>query len=58
MHNDPVGACGVRGGFECSLSVNNVEIDAKLHEVTEEFTKKMYLSMGIPAHLMTIKTGE
>ena len=34
------------------------EIDAKLHEVTEEFTKKMYLSMGIPAHLMTIKTGE
>ncbi len=33
-------------------------IDAKLHAVTEEFTKKMYNAMGIPAHLMTIKTGD
>ena len=31
------------------------EIDAKLHEVTEEFTKRLYKAIGIPAHLMTIK---
>ena len=34
------------------------EIDAKLHAVTEEFTKRMYAAMSIPAHLMTIKTGD
>ena len=34
------------------------EIDAKLHDVTEEFTKKMCAAMGIPAHLITIKTGD
>lgn len=34
------------------------EIDAKLHEVTEEFTKKMYNAMGIPTHLMTIKVED
>lgn len=34
------------------------EIDAKLHSITEEFTKKIYKSMGIPAHLMTIKVEE
>ena len=34
------------------------EIDRKLHEITEEFTKKVYKDMGIPSHLMTIKVGE
>lgn len=34
------------------------ELDAKLHELTEEFTKKMYNAIGIPAHLMTIKVRE
>ena len=34
------------------------EIDSKLHELSERFTKRMYNAMGIPAHLMTIKTGD
>lgn len=34
------------------------EIDAKLHDITEEFIKKMYNATGIPAHLMTTETGE
>ena len=35
-----------------------LELDTKLHELTEEVTKKIYGALGIPAHLMTIKTGE
>ena len=39
MHNDPVGACGVCGVFECSLNVNNVEIDADLIKRLTEFVE-------------------
>ena len=38
--------------------LTKAEVDAKLHEVTEAFTKKMYNAMGIPYHLATIKIGE
>lgn len=42
-----------------SLDYNQIytkpEIDAKLHEVTEKITKKLYDAMSIPAHLITIK---
>ena len=44
--------------FDPSLMYSKSELDAKLHELTEEVTKKMYTALGIPAHLMTIKTGE
>ena len=44
--------------FDPSLMYTKSELDTKLHELTEEFTKKMYNALGIPAHLMTIKTGE
>ena len=44
--------------FDPSLIYTKSEIDTKIHELTEEFTKKMCNAMGIPAHFMTIKTGE
>ena len=44
--------------FDPSLIYTKSEIDTKIHELTEEFTKKMYNAMSIPAHLMTIKTGD
>lgn len=43
---------------EMSRLYTTSELDTKLHEVTEKFTKKMYKAMGIPAHLMTIKVED
>ena len=44
--------------YDASLTYTKADLDKKLHEITEELTKKMYKAMGISAHLMTIKTGE